>query len=260
VSYDHLTRSDWRRQTDALKEAFIAARLFTHLGERVVLVDGLIQDQVKRRAVGAPGGVKQFFNRRFHDLGFKYRRMIFFDTKSSKLMMDKTSRGSGRSKLHFHGVFELPIGWTRGDLERLLGKVFGDAGAVGRRQFHLSKPRWDQHYTHNGVQVTGPLGKIMYSIDHAGTTYKDLDLNRGKRSRKSPASRGRCNRCAHGLARGVPSNFNAAIMLCDTVSKQAGKEAFDAWVKSERALGRSPQYQSAVELIALADKDIALGN
>jgi hypothetical protein len=218
IAYVHLARFDWRRQTDALQETFIVARLLADLGSRAVFVDGHIHDRVKLRALEAPDGVKRFFNRRFHDLGFKSRRVLFFDTLSTNRM---GGRGSGRARLHFHGVFELPAGWTRADLKRLLAKVFGDAEAMGRRQFHISEPRWDQHHTHNDVQVTGPLGKIIYAIAHAGTTYKDLGLNEGKRSRKSPASRGAVNRTAKGLARGIPSNFNSAIVFCDHISKSA---------------------------------------
>ncbi len=105
---------------------------------------------------------------------------------------------------------------------------------MGQRQFHFTMPRWDQHYTHNDIQVFGPVGKMAYAMAHAGTTYHNLDLNEGKRSRSAPASRRACNRKASGLARGIPSNFNAEIVFCDNASKRAGKVAFEMWVKSER--------------------------
>jgi hypothetical protein len=131
--------------------------------------------------------------------------------------------------LHFHGFIELPRGWTRSSFERLLERVFGKARPMGKRQFHFSPPRWDQHYTFNDVQVTGPLGKLVYALAHAGTTYHNLGLNDGKRSRSCPAARG---------------NFNSAIVFVDSLSKRAGKEAFDAWVKAERAL-RQPSKQAS---------------
>jgi hypothetical protein len=167
--------------------------------------------------------------------------VLLFDTVTTRKM---GGRGSGRDKLHFHAVFELPHGWSRAELLRRLKKVFGDAGAMGRRQFHVSNPRWDQHHSHNGVKAYGPFGKIIYAIAHAGSTYRSLDLNDGKRSRRSPTSRGACNRKAVGLARGIPSNFNAEIVFCDHVSKKAGKEAFEAWVKSEQAQRRLPADQA----------------
>jgi hypothetical protein len=241
VSFDQLVRLDWRRQTDCVQQAFIVARLFADCGAKAVFVDGHINDVVKVKALSDPRGVKGFFNRRFHDFGFKVRRVIVFDTLTTRKM---GSRGSSRARLHFHAIIELPHGWVKADLQRLLERAFGQAPPMGKRQFHFSSPRWDQHFTHNAVQVTGPLGKLVYAMAHAGTTYRNLDLNDGKRSRSAPAARGRCNRKASGLARGIPSNFNADIVFCDSVSKRAGKEAFDAWVKAEQTL-RRPQKQSA---------------
>jgi hypothetical protein len=241
VTFDQLARCDWRRQTDCVRNAFIAARLFADCGASVLFVDGHINDHVKVKALDDPRGVKAAFNRRFHNLGFKARRVIVFDTCSTRKM---GRRGSGRDKLHFHGFIELPRGWTRSSFERLLERVFGKARPMGKRQFHFSPPRWDQHYTFNDVQVTGPLGKLVYALAHAGTTYHNLGLNDGKRSRSCPAARGHYNRAATGLARGIPSNFNSAIVFVDSLSKRAGKEAFDAWVKAERAL-RQPSKQAS---------------
>ena len=204
VSFDLLARFG-RRQTDCIQQSFAVACLFVDC-PTAVFVDGHINDFLKRNVLDDPRGVKAVFNRRFHDYGFKGRRFIFFDTLATRKM---GKRGSGRHRLHFHAIFELPVGWTRADLQRLLEKVFGKAAPMGQRQFHFSKPNWNQHYTHNEVQVTGPLGKITYAMAHAGTTYHDLDLNDGKRSRSSSASRGGYNRKAAGLARGISSNFNA---------------------------------------------------
>ena len=75
----------------------------------------------------------------------------------------------------------------------------------------------------------------MYAIAHAGATYRSLDLNDGKRSRRCPLVRGQCNREASRLARGIPSNFLAEVVFCNHTSKRAGKEAFEAWVKAEHA-------------------------
>jgi hypothetical protein len=241
VAFDHLTRRDWRRQTDSVRHAFVAARLFVDCGAAIDLVDGHINDHVKVKALADPHGVKAFFNRRFHDAGFKARRLIVFDTCSTRKM---GGRASGRDKLHFHGFIERPRGWTRGDLERLLERVFGKARPMGKRQFHFSSPNWRQHYTLHDAQVTGPLGKLVYALAHAGTTYRNLDLNDGKRSRRAPPSRRRYNLAAGGLARGVPSNFSAAIVFADSASKRAAREAFDAWVEAESAL-RRPQKRPA---------------
>jgi len=242
VAINQLARSDWRRQTDCIQQAFIVARLFVDCGPAAVFVDGHINDHVKIRALSDPRGVKGFFNRRFHDLGFKWRRVVVFDTYTTRKL---GKRGSGRDRLHFHGVFELPRGGTRASLQAVLERVFGMARPMGKRQFHFSTARWDQRHTHNGVRMAGPLGKLAYVMAHAGATYLSLGLNGDKRSRRSPISRGRYNRGASGLARGIPSNFNADIVFCDNVSKRAGKEAFNAWVKAERIL-RRPQTQLVV--------------
>lgn len=231
VELAHLARSDWRRQTDIVQEAFIVARLFLDTAGAAVFVDGHIDNHLKREAIES-GDVKGFFNRRFHDLGFKSRRIILYDTVTTRKM---GARKSGQFHLHFHAVFELPRGWSRARLDRLLSRVFGTALPMGRRQFHMTSPRWDQPHTHNGVTVVGPLGKLLYVASHGGATYAGLKLNDGKRSRKAPASRGAYNRRAAGLARGIPSNFNGKTVFCDHASKEAGREAFDAWVKTQKA-------------------------
>lgn len=254
VRFEDLSRLDWRRQTDCVQQAFIAARLFADCGNAALFVDGHIHDVVKVKALACPQGVKAFFNRRLHDAGFKARRVIYFDTRTTQKM---GKRGSGRHKLHFHAIIELPPGWRKADLVRLLEKVFGKAAPMGQRQFHFALPRWDQHHTHNDVQVTGPLGKITYAMAHAGTSYRDLDLNGGKRSRSAPASRRRYNREASGLARGIPSNFNADITFVDTVSKRAGREVFEAWVSAERAARHPISVSAETPFLSISSKRAA---
>lgn len=133
VQLSHLARSDWRRQTDVLQLAFECARLFADLETapstppRYLLVDGHINDRIKQQAC-ASGDVKGFFNRRCHDQGVKGRRVIVFDTVTTRAM---GGRGTGRARLHFHGVFELPAGWLETDLRARLGVVFGRAERDG---------------------------------------------------------------------------------------------------------------------------------
>lgn len=242
VKIEHLTRFEWRKQTDAVQLAFVTASIFIDLGSEVVFVDGHINDFVKRGALLADGGVKQFFNRRFHDAGFKARRVIIFDTKGTRKM---GGRGSGRDKLHFHAILERPFGWSDARLQSLLFKIFGNAGPMGKRQFHFSKPKWNRRHSHNGVRAEGPIGKMMYAIAHAGTTYANLGLNDGKRSRRAPPSRGACNRTSEGIARGIPSNFTSNIVFIDAASKRAGKQDFAAWVRAERAKLKKPSTKTS---------------
>ena len=224
VRFDDLTRYEWRLQTDIVQQLFITAALFVDLGAEVVLVDGHINLNLKKRALMHEGGVKQFFNKRCHDLGLTSRRVIVFDTVTTNRM---GQRASGRDKLHFHGKFELPAGWSRAALLRALEKVFGRAAIegrwMGRRQFHASNPDWTQHHSHNDARAIGPLGKFLYAIQHAGATYNNPELNDGKRSRKAPSVRGRCNRKGARLAQGIPSNFTAEVVFADTLSKRAEK-------------------------------------
>lgn len=238
IALSDLVRLDWRRQTDIVQQSFIVARLFADLGEsRALLVDGHINQHVKRRALESES-VKGFFNRRCHDFGLKGRRIVVFDTVTTRPM---GGRGSSRARLHFHGIFELPEGWTRSDLLARLGQVFGNAVVMGQRQFHVSRPDWTEQSSHNGVQAKGPLGKMLYAIKHAGATYRCLDLNDdGKRSRKPPYSRARDNRDAKRLAQGIPSNFNKKVVFADHVSKRHGKEAFEAWIAAEKARQSPP--------------------
>ena len=248
VQLSHLTRHDWRRQTDAVKVAFVAARMFTDLGDRAIFVDGRIDLRLIEEAVES-GNPKGFFNRRCHDKKLTSRRLILFDT------VEKKGRGrtsSGKANLHFHAVFELPKGKREGQLQDQLKAVFGAALTLGRRQFHVSSPDWSKRCSHNGVQIHGPLGKLAYMFDHAGATYSALGLNEGgKRSRRAPACRGANNRRGTGLARGIPSNFLAKILFYDRVSGQAAKETFEAWVRAEQL--RCSQAAAARPDISLSE-------
>ncbi|TAZ43539.1 hypothetical protein [Rhizobium ruizarguesonis] len=246
VELEDLTRYDWRRQTDVVQEVFVSAALFCDLKERATLVDGHINQHLKALAVSS-GDVKGFFNRRCHDYGLTGRRLLIFDTVTTN---DMGGRGSGASRLHFHAVMEELPGMPRKEFIRRLEMVFGRAFQMGQRQFHLSLPSWKQHFTFAGVQVHGPLGKIMYALKHAGSTYMSLGLNDdGKRSRKAPSSRRSCNRDAGRLAKGNPSHFNRAAVFFDRASKQAGERAFNAWVaaeKEKRRLVPRPIHEMAV--------------
>jgi hypothetical protein len=233
VRLGDLTRSDWRRQTDVVRQAFITARMFTDLGPRAVFVDGHMNTVTKMRALES-GNVKAFFNRRFHDTGMKTRRIVIFDTVTTKAMGG--GRGNNIARLHFHGVFEMPAGTTQAGLRKKLARVFGHAGEMGPHQFHFSPMSEEKFCSHNGVQASGPLGKVLYGIKHAGSSYRVLKLNEdGKRSRRAPAHRGADNRHSLRLARGIASNFNSDVVLIDNRSKDAGREAFEAWSKAERA-------------------------
>lgn len=200
-----------------------------------MFVDGHISQRLKAQAI-ASGDVKGFFNRRCHDYGLSGRRMLVFDTVTTNEM---GGRGSGAIRLHFHAVMEEPSGMTRKAFIERLEAVFGRAQIMGQRQFHVTSPNWKNHFTFAGVQVHGPLGKLMYAIKHAGSTYMSLGLNEdGKRSRKAPASRRSCNRAAKRLAKSNPSHFNRAVVFYDRASKQSGEAAFKAWVAAERAKRR----------------------
>jgi hypothetical protein len=181
--------------------------------------------------------IPSFFNARCHDAGLKCRRLIIFDTVMTQSM---GARANHKSRLHFHGLFELPQGWTLVRLKDVLRRVFGDAAELGKRQLHFDRAstpstEWKRHYTFNGSRANGPLGKVLYAIAHAGSTYRQLELNEsGKRSRTVPWQ-GSVNKTGSRLARGIPSNFNRKVVFYDQVSVRAGREAFDAWVKMHRA-------------------------
>ncbi|PDS61264.1 hypothetical protein CO653_34140 [Rhizobium anhuiense] len=223
--------------------------LFCDLGKRAVFVDGHISQKLKAEAI-ASGDPKGFFNRRCHVYGLSGRRMIIYDTVTTNEM---GGRGSSAARLHFHAIMEKPEGMKDEEFFGLLEVVFGRANIMGQRQFHKTLPNWKNHFTFGGVQVHGPLGKLMYAIKHSGSAYLSLGLNEdGKRSRKAPASRRACNRDAQRLAKSNPSHFNRAVVFFDRVSKQAGERAFNAWVAAERAKRALVRRQPAETLPELA--------
>jgi hypothetical protein len=242
VVYGDLARTDWRRQTDAVKDVFVAARMFTDLGPRAITVDGRMSRAMILRALRAmEGGTSPtaFFNARCHDAGLTGRRLIVYDTKTNNDVVD--GRGNSRARLHFHGIFELPERRTFDQLRVMLRKVFGNAVEIERFQLRL-KPIVSgvgqdvPHYTLQSATAYGPMGKVFYALDHAGSTYATLGLNEaGKRSRSAPWQ-GAANRAGKRLAKGVPSNFNREVVFCDRESVQLGREAFEAWIDREKEL------------------------
>jgi hypothetical protein len=210
-----------------LKQASIAAAMIAIYGDRAVFVDGRIDNRLTEVA-HETGNIKAFFNRRFHDKGVDWQRLVYFQTISTK-RWGKPKRGV--SNLHFHALIILPDRQSLKQVRTKLELVFGKAGNMGGKiQFKITKPDWQMSYSFNGVTAKGPLGKILYVQQGMGGTFNDLKLNdSGKRSRRVPIERLRCNRRATGLARGIPSNFNAKATLCDHVSTDAGRRAFVLW-------------------------------
>lgn len=227
VPREDIRRRDWQRQTDAVRLACVVSQMWAEDPERVVLVDGRIENGLIREALNS-GSVKGFFSQRCHDKKLKCRRVIMFDTKSGNGMDEKAVK---LSNLHFHAIFLLD-----GPAEKLwlmdrLRAVFGHALTVGSRQFWMSVPDRGSHHSFAGRRGIGISGKIGYMMSHAGTTHASLSLNaEGRRSRKAPATRRRCNVHSEGLAAGKPSNFLSSIVICDNVSKRAAKKAFEAWM------------------------------
>lgn len=251
LNFKDLGRTDWKRQNDVIQEVFCFATMVADLGDRAILVDGRISTRLCRLAL-ASGNLKRFFNGRCHDAGLKTRRIIMFDTVTTGGM---GGRGNKPELLHFHGLFEIPEGTNKQILQILLGKVFGKAESLGRRQFHFSHPSWSEHYTHNGVQAKGAIGKMLYAVKNAGPTYRVLKLNEDeRRSRATPKSR-RSNPDATRLAKAVPSNFNKKIVLCDHRSTRAGREAYEAWVSAERL--RDQPVTTALPVSAPATPKVA---
>ncbi len=223
-----IRRRDWKRQTDAVRLACVASQMWSEDPERVVLVDGRIENGLIREALNS-GSIKGFFNRRCHDKKLKCRRLIVFDTKSGNGMDEKANK---LSNLHFHAIFLLGKGDDRLWLMDRLRAVFGHARILGSRQFWLGVPDRESHHSFAGRRGVGINGKICYMLSHAGTTHASLNLNaEGRRSRKAPATRRRCNAQSGGLAAGKPSNFLSDIVICDNASKREAEKAFDAWMK-----------------------------
>jgi hypothetical protein len=233
----------WKKQTDIFKQAHVAAALIAIYGERAAFIDGRIDQRLTALAAES-GNIKKFFNRRFHDKGVDWQRLVYFQTISTK---HSGGCKRGVSNLHFHALVILPerqsIKQIRAKLELVFGKV---ATMGGKIQFRITKPDWRSSYTFSGVTAKGPIGKLLYVQQGMGGTYNDLHLNDdGKRSRKAPIERLRCNRRATGLARGLPSHFNAKVTLCDHVSTGQGRRAFVAWLKEERELQRQQAREAA---------------
>lgn len=240
----------WKKQTDVMKQLHIVAALLAVYGDRAVFVDGRIDRRMIELAVES-GNIKHFFNRRFHDKGVDWQRVLFFQTTSTRR---SGPRRRGVGNLHFHALFVLPERQTYKQMRNTLKLVFGNAeGMAGEVQFKFTKPDWQKGYTFNQVRADGPLGKILYVQQGMGATYNDLKLNSdGKRSRKAPIERLRCNRHASGLAKGVPSHFNAKATLVDHVSTEMGRKAFVYWVALHREEQKELKRRQARE--ALVEK------
>jgi len=203
-------------------------------------------DQRLTQQASESGNIKGFFNRRFHDKGVHWQRLVYFQTISTK------SGGGGKRKrglanLHVHALFILPERQSLKQMRETLTLVFGRAPAMGNIiQFKHVKPDWRKQCTFNGITAKGPLGKILYIQRGMGGTYSDLGLNEnGRRSRKAPIERLRCNRRAKGLAQGIPSHFNAKATLCDHASTRAGELAFQAWLAEGREAQREEKRREA---------------
>jgi hypothetical protein len=248
----------WKKQTDVLKQAHIAAAMIATYGERAVFIDGRIDHRLIALAAET-GNIKTYFNRRFHDKGVDWQRLVFFQTVSTKRWGEK-KRGIGN--LHFHALVILPLRQSMKQIRDKLELVFGKAGNMGGRiQFKITKPDWRTSYTFNGVTAKGPIGKVLYVQQGMGGTFNDLKLNEdGKRSRKAPIERLRCNKRAGGLARGIPSNFNGKATLCDHVSTEAGRKSFLLWIKEERELKRENARRKSAPILPVIKKPKALHN
>ncbi|MGE6786699.1 hypothetical protein ACQKGL_29740 [Ensifer adhaerens] len=214
-------------------------------GERAVFIDGRISTGITALAAES-GNIKTFFNRRFHDKGVDWQRLVYFQTVSTK-RWGKKKRGI--SNLHFHALMILPERQTLKQVRQKLELVFGKAGDMGGKiQFKITQPDWQAAYTFNEVTANGPLGKLLYVQQGMGGTYNDLQLNdSGKRSRKAPIERLRCNKKSRGLARGIPSNFNAKATLCDHVSTEAGRRAFVAWLKEAHEIQKEQKRRAVAD-------------
>jgi hypothetical protein len=232
------------------------AALFATYGNRVVFVDCRLQSEIIE-ASQKSGNIKNYFNKRFLDNGLDFQRIIYFDTPSSRLIGKKKR---GLANLHAHCVLVRPLNTSNKQFRAILKIVFGKADLKGH-QISIKNADWSKHYSLNGVRAFGPLGKILYCNKSMGATFNDLDLNQGKRSRKAPIWRLRYNRNAKRLARGIPSNFNAAAVLCDHKSTQGGEAAFNIWIQAEKHKRKLDARYSArrVEVVALKPKETLSG-
>lgn len=204
-------------------------------------------DQRLTQQASESGNIKAFFNRRFHDKGVHWQRLVYFQTISTK--RDGGKRKRGLANLHVHALFILPERQTLKQIRASLAEIFGRVPGMGDIiQFKHTKPDWTKRCDFNGITAQGPLGKILYIQQGMGGTYNDLAFNEnGKRSRKAPIERLRCNKRATGLARGIPSHFNAKAALCDHVSTRAGELAFQAWLAEGREQRREEKRRQIRE-------------
>lgn len=236
--------SAWLKQTDLFKQLHIAAALIATYGERAMFFDCRIDVRLTQQAWES-GNVKGFFNRRFHDEGVNWQRLVYFQTVSTK-RGGGGKRKRGLANLHAHALVILPERQALKQIRASLAKVFGRVPGMGDViQFKNIKPDWTKQCTFNGITAKGPLGKLLYIQQGMGGTYNDLDLNGGKRSRKVPIDRLRSNRRSTGLAQGIPSHFNAKATLCDHASTQAGELAFRDWLKDGREAKRQEKARIA---------------
>lgn len=213
-------------------------------GQRAMFFDCRIDQRLTQQAWES-GSIKKFFNRRFHDKDVNWQRLIYFQTISTKRGGDG-KRKRGLANLHAHALFILPERQTLQQMRATLAEVFGRVPNMGDLiQFKHVKPDWTKQCTFNGITAKGPLGKILYIQRGMGGTFNDLNLNNGKRSRKAPIERLRCNRGSTGLAQGIPSHFNAKVTLCDHASTRAGQAAFMEWLREGREVQREEKYRRA---------------
>lgn len=211
-------------------------------GQRAMFFDCRIDLRLTQQAWES-GNIKQFFNRRFHDKGVNWPRLVYFQTISTKRGGDG-KRKRGLANLHAHALFIVPERQSLRQMRDTLANVFGRVPGMGDLiQFKHVKPDWTKQCSFNGITAKGPLGKILYVQQGMGGTYNDLDLNNGKRSRKAPIERLRCNRAATGLAQGIPSHFNSKATLCDHASTQAGQAAFVDWLRDGREAQREERHR-----------------
>lgn len=248
-----LQRSDWRRQTDAVRYAAVVAQMHAEIPERIVFVDGRMSDAVVAAAI-ASGNPKRHIGQLCHDKGLTCRRLIVLDTKATKRMAAGERMRPGKANLHFHAVFLLEEGRERVWLAKRLRAVFGVAPSLGPRQFRYGQPDPTQHRTFSERQGHGIVGKLCYMLDHAGSTYATLDLNEaGRRSRRAPAYRRSCNAHAKGLAQGLPRNFLSGVVICDNDSKREARKAFEAWIASDASPVRTQTRKAKTAVTEAAD-------
>ena len=233
LEFEDLRSGSWKRQTDLVHQVFYAAAMISTYGKRALFIDVRIEEHLMREAVQS-GQVKQFFNRRFHDLGVDWPRLVYFLTASKR---KDGKRKRGPSNLHVHALIVIPEKITHKQVREKLALVFGKAKTMRLdRQIDITKPDIEKGCSWNGVKAMGPIGKLLYAQEGMGATYSDLGYNEdGKRSRKAPPDRRTYNKHSTGLAQGIPSNFNSKSTLCDNETKRLAQVGFDQWIVAEKA-------------------------